>query len=44
LELLQTLIFCNRNLQQTRELLLPRLISGEVRVECPQIEPAIQIS
>jgi type I restriction enzyme, S subunit len=44
LELIQTLIFCNRNLQQTRELLLPRLISGEVSVEYPETEPAIQIS
>ncbi len=27
------MIFCNRNLRLTRDLLLPKLISGEVDVE-----------
>jgi type I restriction enzyme S subunit len=44
LDLIRTLIFCNRNLKQTRDLLLPRLISGEVSVEHPETEPATQIS
>ncbi len=30
---IQNMIFRNRNLRQTRDLLLPRLISGEVDVE-----------
>ena len=35
---IQNLIFCNRNLRRTRDLLLPRLISGEVDVEGLDIE------
>ena len=35
-ELLQNLIFRNRNLRSTRDLLLPKLISGEVSVEAAQ--------
>lgn len=34
----------NANLRQTRDLLLPKLISGEVSVEHPEIEPATQVS
>ena len=44
LDLIRTLIFCNRKLRQSRDLLLPRLISGEVSVEHPETEPATQIS
>lgn len=31
-DLMHNLIFCNRNLRQTRDLLLPKMISGEVNV------------
>ena len=31
-EMTQNLLFCNRNLQRTRDLLLPRLVSGEMDV------------
>ncbi len=31
-DLIHNLIFCNQNLRQTRDLLLPKLISGEVNV------------
>ncbi|HLW01387.1 MAG TPA: hypothetical protein VKT82_22215 [Ktedonobacterales bacterium] len=35
---IQNLIFRNRNLRQTRDMLLPKLISGEVDVEKVEIE------
>ena len=31
-DLIQNLVFCNRNLRRTRDLLLPKLVSGEVDV------------
>ena len=37
-DLMHNLIFCNRNLRQTRDLLLPRLISGEVDVSELEID------
>jgi len=38
---IQNLIFKNRNLRQTRDLLLPKLISGEIDVENLDIETGI---
>lgn len=37
--LIQNLILRNRNLRQTRDLLLPKLISGEIDVEALESEP-----
>ncbi len=38
------LIFCNINLRRTRDLLLPKLISGEIDVEGLEIETGEEIS
>ena len=37
---IQNLIARNRNLRRTRDLLLPKLISGEVEVENLEIRPS----
>jgi type I restriction enzyme S subunit len=39
-ELMNNLVEANRNLRETRDLLLPRLISGEIDVSELNIEPA----
>lgn len=42
IELINSLIFRNRNLRQSRDLLLPKLISGEISVEAAEREAAAQ--
>jgi type I restriction enzyme S subunit len=44
IDLIQNLVFCDRNLRQTRNLLLPKLISGEISVEHLESEAVEQIS
>jgi type I restriction enzyme S subunit len=42
IDLINNLVFRNRNLRQTRDLLLPKLISGEVNVEQSETEAVAQ--
>jgi len=42
IDLIRNLVFSNRNLRQTRDLLLPKLISGEIRVESFEPEAVAQ--
>jgi type I restriction enzyme, S subunit len=43
-ELIQSLREANKKLVQTRDLLLPKLISGEISIECLETETASKIS